>query len=51
MQDMFHGKKDFVPKVVDALVRLYQHMDNDMYSRWTEKRWRHFMPTDFAVRK
>lgn len=49
MYSMFQGKADFVPTVVDAMVRLYQQMDDEMYSGWNEKRWRHFLPTEFAV--
>lgn len=50
MHGMFQGKTDFVQNAIDALVRLYQQMDTEMYSRWNEKRWRHFLTTDFAVR-
>lgn len=50
MQWMLQGKIDFGLSTIDGLVRLYQAMDNKMYSRWEEKRWRHFLPTDFAVR-
>jgi len=50
MQGVFQDKNDFVPNIMDAMVRLYQQMDNKLYERWDEKRWRHFLPTDFAVR-
>lgn len=50
MQGMLQGKMEFGLSTIDALVRLYQHMDNVMYTIWEEKRWRHFLPTDFAVR-
>jgi hypothetical protein len=46
----FQGKVDFVPNIMDAMVRLYLQMDSKLYLRWNEKRWRHFLPTDFAVR-
>lgn len=47
---MIIDSDDFTIDIMDALVRLYQQMDDDMYEKWSEKRWRHFLPTDFVVR-
>lgn len=41
---------DFTTQTVNAIMRLYQMMDDELYERWSEKRWRHFLPADFAVR-
>ena len=30
MQGVFQGKNDFVPNIMDAMVRLYQQMDNKL---------------------
>lgn len=43
------SKNDFSINMMDALVRLYMQMDEIMYRNWAEKRWRHFLPTEFAV--
>lgn len=51
MQQMFEGEVDFGPTTINAIVRLFKQMDEEMYDRWSEKRWRHFLPTDFSVRK
>ena len=50
VERMMVSSDDFTIDIMDALVRLYQQMDDEMYERWSEKRWRHFLPTDFAVR-
>lgn len=46
---MFTGDYDLTIDAVNAIVRLFQEMDDEMYARWREKRWRHFLPVDFAV--
>lgn len=51
MQAVFQGENDFDQTTMDALVRLYTEMDRQMYLKWNESRWRHFLPTDFAVRE
>lgn len=48
---MFQGSIDFLKIGIDAIVRLYQQMDQDMYLKCSAKRWRHFIPTDFPVSK
>lgn len=40
---------DFTIDIIDGLVRMYQEMDDEMYKNWSEKRWRHYLPTAFAV--
>lgn len=49
LQGMFAGDYDLSLTVMNGIVRLYQEMDDQMYGRWSEKRWRHFLPVDFAV--
>lgn len=46
---MIQTSNDYTIDVMDALVRLLKQMDDQMYQKWSEKRWRHFLPTDFAV--
>ncbi|CAN6334679.1 unnamed protein product [Urochloa humidicola] len=45
---MFASSIDFNVKVINAIVRLYQTMDDDLYASYSEKRCRHFLPYDFA---
>ncbi|CAL5015641.1 unnamed protein product [Urochloa decumbens] len=49
LQKMFGGDSDLGITTINAIVRLYHQSDDEMYTRWTEKRWRHFLPVDFAV--
>uniref|UniRef100_K3Y2Z0 Uncharacterized protein n=1 Tax=Setaria italica TaxID=4555 RepID=K3Y2Z0_SETIT len=49
LQGMFGGHFDLSITTMNAIVRLYHQSDDGMYARWTEKRWRHFLPVDFAV--
>ncbi|CAN6205475.1 unnamed protein product [Urochloa humidicola] len=49
LQGMFGGSFDMSTETMNAIVRLYHQMDDEMYARWTEKRWRHFLPADFAI--
>lgn len=46
---MFVGDYDLTIPAVNGIIRLFQQMDADMYENWSEKRWRHFMPVDFAI--
>jgi hypothetical protein len=41
---------DLTTKTVNAIMRLYQQMDDEIYAKWSEKIWRHFLPAEFAVR-
>jgi hypothetical protein len=46
---MFTGKYDLTLQAMNGVVKLFREMDDQMYARWREKRWRHFMPVEFAV--
>lgn len=47
--EMFVGEYEMTMPTMEAIVRLFQEMDADMYEKWSEKRWRHFMPVQFAL--
>ena len=46
---MFTSIFDFNKKVINAIVRLYHTMDDELYATYKETRCRHFLPCDFAV--
>lgn len=46
---MVVGDFDLTISAIDGIIRMFQEMDEDMYQGWSEKRWRHFMPVEFAV--
>lgn len=47
---MFVGEHDLTKPAMDGIVRMFQELDDDMYRRWREKRWRHFLPVEFTVK-
>jgi hypothetical protein len=49
IQRMVTTNNEFTVDIVDGLLRMYKEMDDEMYEKWSEKRWRHYLPTDFAV--
>jgi uncharacterized protein involved in tellurium resistance len=48
---MFASINDFSKDVVNAIGRMFQKMDDEMYVEFRERRFRHFLPPDFAVSK
>lgn len=50
IQRVLKTSNEFTIDIIDGLVRMYQNMDDEMYEKWSEKRWRHYLQTDFAVR-
>jgi hypothetical protein len=46
---MFASISDFSKDVINAIVRLFHTMDDELYASSTERRFRHFLPFDFAV--
>jgi hypothetical protein len=49
LQLMFASINDFSKDVVTAIVRMFHAMDNEMFEVFKEKRFRHFLPLEFAV--
>lgn len=46
---MFASINDFSVDVVNTIIRMFHKMDDDIYAMYKEKRFRHFLPPQFAV--
>jgi hypothetical protein len=49
MHRMFASINDFSKKVVTAIGRMFHSMDDELFAMYREKRFRHFLPPEFAV--
>jgi hypothetical protein len=47
---MFATISDFSKDVINGIVRLFHIMDDQLYASSSERRFRHFLPPEFAVR-
>jgi hypothetical protein len=46
---MFASINDFSKDVVNAIGRMFHKMDDELFAEFKEKRFRHFLPPEFAV--
>jgi hypothetical protein len=49
LQAMFASINNFSKSVVTAVGRMFHSMDDELFAMYKEKRFRHFLPPDFAV--
>lgn len=45
----FVGHYEFEMELVDAVIRRYKQIDDDLYVHEGRSRWRHFVESDFMV--